>query len=669
MTDILYALTPIMCAVLIEIFLNRTLALKQGDSANSAFVRLLVVSFMFCFIDIFCGFLMSGILKWGAVTLRILCYCFHFIAAVVGFMWLVYVEIYLGMKHMGLQIALGIVPFMLQMGLLVSNFYTGAIFVIEEPAVYVVGKYRIVLVILEYAYFIFADIMTIIHYITTADAYRRKRCISVMVFTTVPIAAGILQLLYPYAPFYSVGFTLGCAVIFVYNVSSEHEHMLALEYQMTKLVSRRNHDTVNALSEIYRLTVLINLEDQSIRVVQKTPETDAITEGDLELGEKLVKLSDVRGDTKIISEFREFASMETLARRLLGKATIYHEFLSRNFGWCRAGFIRVDDNEEGNLKNVIFTIQQIDEEKRREIEYQQALAKALENQNEVYAEMLQVQSNGIIAVDMNNKILKLNDAAAKMFGYPGSDAFDGDIRTIINKCESERKSEILQSYAAMKTIGGRIGFEFSICNDGLNYIYIMATSMLAVMTSGERIIITSLTNITKNKKLERELTQLSETDALTGIRNRGSGERKINQLLEIGKEGMFALMDIDKFKTINDTFGHGVGDKVLIAMAGCLSHAFRGADIVMRLGGDEFAVFAVGIKKYETAKMCIERLFDEVNQIDIEEMRDSGRRVSISLGAVLCKAENMKSFDELYQLADAAMYQSKKVEGNHYGIG
>ena len=84
--------------------------------------------------------------------------------------------------------------------------------------------------------------------------------------------------------------------------------------------------------------------------------------------------------------------------------------------------------------------------------------------------------------------------------------------------------------------------------------------------------------------------------------------------------------------------------------------------------GDEFAVYAVGVTKEETAKMCIGRLFEEINHIDIEEMRESGRKVTISLGAVLCGENCGKSFDEVYQMADAQLYESKKVEGNHYGM-
>ena len=103
-------------------------------------------------------------------------------------------------------------------------------------------------------------------------------------------------------------------------------------------------------------------------------------------------------------------------------------------------------------------------------------------------------------------------------------------------------------------------------------------------------------DITDKKKLENRLIVLSEIDALTSISNRGSGERRAEKLINSGVKGMFCLLDVDKFKSINDSFGHTVGDKALIEIADCLRRSFTGSDVVMRLGGDEFAVYAVGVE-------------------------------------------------------------------------
>lgn len=84
---------------------------------------------------------------------------------------------------------------------------------------------------------------------------------------------------------------------------------------------------------------------------------------------------------------------------------------------------------------------------------------------------------------------------------------------------------------------------------------------------------------------------MAQADFMTGIWNRRHGEKLIEQALRDKVKGMMCIIDCDKFKSINDTYGHAVGDEVIIAIAHTLKNACRKDDIVVRLGGDEFAMF------------------------------------------------------------------------------
>lgn len=168
--------------------------------------------------------------------------------------------------------------------------------------------------------------------------------------------------------------------------------------------------------------------------------------------------------------------------------------------------------------------------------------------------------------------------------------------------------------------------------------------------------------IDEEKRRQNQLLYLSETDLMTGINNRGSGENKIKSAMQQGKGGMFCLMDADKFKSINDNYGHDVGDKVIIEIARCLQKAFRDNDIVLRLGGDEFAAFAVGVTDEKIGNKIIERFFNCIDEIDIPELGD--RKICVSVGAALYLQEDHYSFDEIYKKADTCTYLSKKVQGN-----
>ena len=173
----------------------------------------------------------------------------------------------------------------------------------------------------------------------------------------------------------------------------------------------------------------------------------------------------------------------------------------------------------------------------------------------------------------------------------------------------------------------------------------------------------AIQSIDEDKKRQELFKNLAETDALTHILNRSGGESRIYSLLEKGKTGMLLLFDADHFKYVNDTYGHDIGDKVIIALANCLKESFRDTDVVFRLGGDEFVAFASGVENEDVGRLVVNRLFANIDKISFEEMSDWKLRISV--GAVLCSKENREPFATLYQNADKAMYESKQHEGNY----
>ncbi len=167
---------------------------------------------------------------------------------------------------------------------------------------------------------------------------------------------------------------------------------------------------------------------------------------------------------------------------------------------------------------------------------------------------------------------------------------------------------------------------------------------------------------------EDKLRELSETDMMTGIRNRGSGEQKITELIESGAEGLFCLLDCDNFKMINDTYGHGTGDDVLVAIASKMKSVCRENDVFMRLGGDEFALYLPGITKNAQAENFFRRFFGGLAEISVPGLKD--RKFYVSLGASFNSGCGSCTFDSLYKNADKALYLSKKLDGfcaNIYG--
>lgn len=153
----------------------------------------------------------------------------------------------------------------------------------------------------------------------------------------------------------------------------------------------------------------------------------------------------------------------------------------------------------------------------------------------------------------------------------------------------------------------------------------------------------------------------AETDLMTGILNRGSGEQKTIDAIEAGKGGMLVVLDVDNFKSFNDTYGHSAGDKVIKAVADCLSEAFGDDDIVFRLGGDEFAVYAPGVDSEDAGSRLLGGYIDRIAAINIPEI--CGQTISSSIGAVIVPDKCEERFESLYKKADICVYEGKKKSG------
>ncbi len=167
----------------------------------------------------------------------------------------------------------------------------------------------------------------------------------------------------------------------------------------------------------------------------------------------------------------------------------------------------------------------------------------------------------------------------------------------------------------------------------------------------------------KDAKEKEMLIALSETDQMTSLLNRVSGEKKVTEHLKNGDGGFLLLLDVDHFKSINDTFGHGVGDQVIIQVAKCLKSTFREHDIVFRLGGDEFSAYAAEVTTKKIANQIIKRFIANLETIVIPELGD--RTITASIGATIIKSGTPVNFNEKYKLIDEGVYESKKVEGSH----
>ncbi len=172
-----------------------------------------------------------------------------------------------------------------------------------------------------------------------------------------------------------------------------------------------------------------------------------------------------------------------------------------------------------------------------------------------------------------------------------------------------------------------------------------------------------LHDITERKRAERHLLHQATHDPLTGLANRYQLHQKLTQLTDTTSPTSLGVLflDLDRFKVINDSLGHGIGDELLRQVAKRLKRCLRGNDTIARFGGDEFVILLDGVQGADDAHKVAHKLIDTLESPFI--VQGHSLFISTSIGISLFP-EHGKDSHTLLKHADAAMYQSKAA-GRH----
>ncbi len=166
---------------------------------------------------------------------------------------------------------------------------------------------------------------------------------------------------------------------------------------------------------------------------------------------------------------------------------------------------------------------------------------------------------------------------------------------------------------------------------------------------------------------EERTRQLVGHDPLSGLPNRMPFTQRLDQELSRivrGDEGLAVhFLDLDKFKDVNDTYGHGAGDELIKAVARRLSNLLRGADTLARFGGDEFAIIQTGVRQSEDVEALARRILSDLTvPFDVAGTQV---QIGVSIGISLAPDNGMDR-EQLMRLADTALYQAKNEGRNRY---
>jgi len=261
--------------------------------------------------------------------------------------------------------------------------------------------------------------------------------------------------------------------------------------------------------------------------------------------------------------------------------------------------------------------------------------------------------DGIITFRPSGEIETANDAAHRIFAASSGSLIGRDIASLIPGFEPKERDPGSFTAGRRETVGRRRG--------GSTFPLELAVSETSF--GDERVNIAVVRDITDRKDQEAKLEHQALHDALTGLPNRKLLQDRLEHALEMAKrEGKplgLLLLDLDRFKTINDTLGHVVGDVLLCDVARRLAAQIRRSDTIARLGGDEFAVLLPAVTDLERAHRVSQRILTALERpFDIKELQ---LEVGISVGVALYP-DHADDADALLQCADVAMYSAKNAQ-------
>lgn len=273
-----------------------------------------------------------------------------------------------------------------------------------------------------------------------------------------------------------------------------------------------------------------------------------------------------------------------------------------------------------------------------------------------------------LAVHRGGKVVYVNPAAIRIIGARSAQDIVG--QSILNWIHPDFHQLVLERSKSVTELGVRMPMieEKFIRQDGT--IIDVEVQSTAIIFDGEPAVQVAMRDITERKATAEEINNLAFYDSLTGLPNRRLLLDRLKQALAAsdrsGKEGALMFIDLDNFKSLNDTLGHDIGDLLLQQVAQRLKSCIRQGDTVARMGGDEFVVMLEDLSEHELGAAAqtdavVENILATLNQPYL--LATHKYKSSPSIGITMFRGYE-RELEELLKQADIAMYQAKKAGRN-----
>lgn len=289
----------------------------------------------------------------------------------------------------------------------------------------------------------------------------------------------------------------------------------------------------------------------------------------------------------------------------------------------------------------------------------------LEESQQRYKSLFEQNSSAIYSLDLEGKITSINSACEKLTGYSSTEVLGTPVSDLLD-IKSKKLSHL---YFNRVINGGSQNFEISFTTKHKIRLELEVTAVPIIvdnMVIGMYVIIK---DITENKKSRQKIHHMAFHDSLTGLPNRRLFQNTLEELLSDSENTSLrtAVMyiDLDRFKGVNDTLGHEMGDLLLVAVSTRLKNCLRNTDLIARQGGDEFTVLLPNLTSKADAAKVAEKIINALNEPFL--INEQELAISSSIGIAIFPDDGKDSVT-LMKNADAAMYRVKEEGKNGYQL-
>jgi diguanylate cyclase (GGDEF)-like protein/PAS domain S-box-containing protein len=352
----------------------------------------------------------------------------------------------------------------------------------------------------------------------------------------------------------------------------------------------------------------------------------------------------------------EIQSGLALAKRFDVEYRIMHAGGELRWVWERGAGIF---NTKGELVALEGIVQDITERKES--------STALREAERRYYNLFENALEGIFRTTIEGQYLDANPALARIYGFDSPAELISSLKDIRNQLyvQPQRREEFMQLIKARGLVSC---FESQVYRKNGEIIWISENARAVFHDDGHVVCYEgTVEDITERKLYQARIEQQANYDTLTGLANRSLLYERLQQAIltaaSYGTRLGVVFVDLDRFKFINDSLGHHVGDELLRAMAERLKASVRESDTVARLGGDEFVLLINGQGDPESVAIVLERMLSDISQPWTIAQGDFN--VTCSIGVALYPDDG-ESADVLLKHADSAMYRAKEKGRNNF---